>query len=550
MDDNNENKSFKKTKRRKIIKNILLVLSAIIITATIYIKRNYNLTGFEQILLTLQTGTTGTGVAVIEDIIIKNIFVLPLILILVFLPEIIYKQINKRKHSKKLENSEDKGRNLEIIKINKLEKIYLIISIIIFIISSAFLFSAFKFNKAFFNLLFKQTTKIYDKKYVDPRQIDIKMPEKKKNLIYIIVESLETTTFTKENGGQFKKSVTPELEKIALENINFSHTDKLGGFKMAPGATLTTGAMATLNTGISPIVNFDKFLGSPYQKSYMPGAYSIGQLLEKNGYNNQIIFGSDADFGKRRLFFETHGVKNILDYKEAKKLGYIPKDYFDNWWGFEDEKLFKIAKSEIDKSAKAKKPFFTTLLTVNTHFPEGRLPKGYKREYDKKYLDVYRHCSLMIDDFLDWLKTKDYYKDTVVVITGDHLTMNVGFFEDGSRYVYNAIINSDKKYNKERTKNRKFVTSDITPTILSAMNIKIQDDRYGMGTDLFSDKKTYTEEMGFEKYTEELQKLSGYYTKNILEEFNAENADLDERINNNFDYQYINEKHDAMEKRK
>lgn len=522
----------KKKNTLRIIKNIMLFLAGIIITGIIYIKRNYNLSTFEQIMLSLQLGTGGTGKAVIKDIFVKNILVLPSILLLLFLPEIIF-------------NKKNRFNELEYKRYNVTS---FIISICIFILSIIFLFSAMKFDKNFWNLLLKQTTNIYDKKYVMPQKIKIENKnEKKKNLIFIVSESLEASTVSKKNGGQFEKSVTPELEKLAMENINFSYTDKIGGFKMSPGATLTTGALATLNSGVGPIVNFDKFLEKPDDK-YMPGAYSIGQVLKKEGYSNSFILGSDANFGKRRQFYESHGVKEIIDLYKAREMGYIPPNYHDGWWGYEDAKLFEIAKKEISKKAKDEKPFFTTLLTVDTHFPEGQLPSGYKLEFDRPYLDVYRNQSKMIGEFIDWLKKQEFYEDTVIVITGDHLTMRKSFFEEGPRYVYNVIINSNIDSDKSRIKNRKFVTEDMTPTILSALGYNIKGDRFGMGTNLFSDKKTITEEIGYEKLTVELQKLSKFYNKNIAKEFDKENIDIEERLNRNYNYNYINNNHDEMKK--
>lgn len=554
-------KKYSKIRKLIIIEKIICILAVIFFTASIYIKNNYNLTSFDQVLLTLQTGTTGTGYAVIKDIILQNIIILPLVFLGLYFPIKYLRKYIYRKNNEKVKNIineyKEDGETKEVKEakkdaLNNVVKFEIGVSFIYFILlilSIVFLFSSLKLNKDFFNLLLRQTTKIYDNKYVDPKKVKMEFKDgKKKNLIYIVAESLESSTFSRENGGKFDESVTPELEKYAKENISFSHTDKLGGFKMAPGATLTTGALVSLNAGVSPIVNFDHFLELENEDKYMPGAYSIGQFLEKEGYDNQFILGSDANYGKRKLFYNTHGVGEIVDYHEAKKRGYIEEDYFDNWWGYEDEILFKIAKNEITKKAESGKPFFTTLLTVDTHFPDGQLPKDYERKYDKQYLDAYNNASKMIDDFISWLKEQDFYKDTVVVITGDHLTMQTGFFGDGERYVYNAIINSDKVFDKSKLKNRKFVTTDMTPTTLSALGVEIEGDRFGMGTDLFSDKKTYTEELGYDKYIRELQKLSGYYNKYISNDSNLENLDIDKRINNDFDYDFLIENHDHHKK--
>ena len=65
-------------------------------------------------------------------------------------------------------------------------------------------------------------------------------------------------------------------------------------------------------------------------------------------------------------------------------------------------------------------------------------------------------------------------------------------------------------------KNRKFTTMDIYPTVLAGIGAKIDGDRLGMGTNLFSDVPTIAEEYGYEEMFTELNKKSGFYDTNIL----------------------------------
>ena len=41
---------------------------------------------------------------------------------------------------------------------------------------------------------------------------------------------------------------------------------------------------------------------------------AMKEILEYNGYNNYFMIGSDAEFGGRKSFFETHGNYTIYDY--------------------------------------------------------------------------------------------------------------------------------------------------------------------------------------------------------------------------------------------
>lgn len=50
----------------------------------------------------------------------------------------------------------------------------------------------------------------------------------------------------------------------------------------------------------------------------------------------------------------------------------------------------------------------------------------------------------------------------------------------------------------------------------SAMGVKIQGDRLGLGVDLFSGKKTVAEEIGLDRLDGELRKQSRYFREKIM----------------------------------
>lgn len=98
--------------------------------------------------------------------------------------------------------------------------------------------------------------------------------------------------------------------------------------------------------------------------------------------------------------------------------------------------------------------------------------------------------------------------------------MDNGYFqrmvdEDYQRLLYNCFINTPAKAAK--TTNRQYAAVDLFPTTLAAIGCTIQGDRLGLGTNLFSGKKTITERWGFEHFNEELAKASTYYEENFWE---------------------------------
>ncbi|MBR1439582.1 MAG: phosphoglycerol transferase, partial [Lachnospiraceae bacterium] len=211
----------------------------------------------------------------------------------------------------------------------------------------------------------KNSDDFFEQEYVDAGQQDLKFPEKKRNLIYIFLESAEITYADTENGGAFAQNCLPNLTKLAEENEDFSGADpKLNGGYVLSGTDWTTGAMFAQSSGM-PLklpIRTDFENGS----SLFPGLTTLGDILQKEGYNRRLLLGSDIKFGGREGYYRGHGNYEIHDYVYALENGLIPEDYYV-WWGYEDEILFNLAKYEL---LTMQEPFCYTMLTVDTHFDD------------------------------------------------------------------------------------------------------------------------------------------------------------------------------------
>ncbi len=353
--------------------------------------------------------------------------------------------------------------------------------------------------------------------YVSPNDVSLSFPEEKRNLIYIVLESMENTFSDTAAGGAIKENYMPELTALAEENVSFSSNEGIGGALSFYGTTWTAAALAAHTSGVTVKVSlFQEKFGE--ENSFLPGLVTIGDILEKEGYNQTVLFGSDARFACRDYYFTDHGNYNIVDTVSLKSEGRLPYDY-NEWWGFEDEKLFAFAKEEILKLAAQDKPFNFTMLTADTHFPDGYLCRLCDDEYEEQYANVIRCSSRQLSAFVDWIKEQDFYENTTIVLAADHLTMDSEFLADCdknyTRTLYNCFINS--AIEPSNTKNREFGVFDMFPTTLSAMGVKIEGDRLGLGTDLFSEEKTLTEKFGYNKFNYEMLKKSEYYDQNFFE---------------------------------
>ena len=368
-----------------------------------------------------------------------------------------------------------------------------------------------------------EDTTLYDDYYVDGRDIQLTFPEKKRNLVYIYLESMEMTYANRESGGAMMENYIPELADIALENECFGDGEQLNGAYTLPGATFTMGALVAQTSGVTineNIVSNDTLNAKwESENNYLPGIWAIGDILNEQGYNQEFMIGSDGKFAGRSSYFSGHGNYDIFDYYTAIDKNYIDKDYYE-WWGFEDKKLFKYAKNEIQKLSKEDAPFNFTMLTVDTHFTGGYVCDLCEQEYNDQYSNVIACSSAQVAEFLDWLSEQDFYKDTTVVISGDHLTMDSDYIsKQGAdlfdRRTYVAIVNGNA-VNTQSNIQRKYTTVDLFPTTLVAMGVKIEGNRLGLGVNLYSGEKTLYERYGKDYLEVELLKDSKLYRQKLL----------------------------------
>ena len=499
-------KKFLKNLKNKYIPIFLIIVSIIIILVSYYIAEQINCSSFEQLLYTINTVEGASMQPVYEGAVFVSVRLIGVVAAVLLIRFLI-----KRKYTFKL-NDVYLTINNRSIKIFPFSRLF--VSIVVLILSLLYVFYAFKFNE-YIDMQFNKA-EIFEKEYVNPKDVKITFPEKKRNLIYIYVESLENSALSTTHGGVEKTSYIPNLEKLALENTNFSNSQTLGGGYATYGSTWTIAGMISQSAGIPLKVSASK-ANSYTSNNYMTGAYSLGDVLRDNGYRNYFILGEESSFAGADAYYSQHGSYEIYDINWAKKEKLIPQDYYE-WWGFEDSKLFEFSKKKLLEISESDEPFNFVMETMDTHFMDGYVDKSCKTKFKENYANAYYCSDQLISEFVKWVQEQDFYENTTIVISGDHLTMRKGFFVSTDttyeRTVYNVFINPAKE--AQYNKNRKFNTIDMYPTTLASLGAEIEGDRLGLGTNLFSDKKTLIERTSLDYVESELAKTSDFYNDKIL----------------------------------
>ena len=355
-----------------------------------------------------------------------------------------------------------------------------------------------------------QTT-LYEDFYTAPDSAAVKAPEKKPNVIWLVLESMEMTYASREAGGIQEKNYMPKLTELAEENISFSDTDRLGGLFSTNNTNWTMAALFAGTSGLPFAFPVDQNSMNKYT-SFAPEITTMGDILQRDGYRQVFLCGSDGEYGGRALYFRQHGGYEIHDLFAARDKGEIPSDYYV-WWGFEDRILFRIAKEELMRLAETGEPFNLTMLTVDAHHLGGFTCEECGTEYEDRTANVIACTDRQVSAFVDWCREQPFWENTVLIITGDHPRMDtslVGELIFQERRIYNCFLNA-RKTPAGQTTFRTAVMMDLFPTMLSAMGYEIGGDRLGLGTDLFSATPTLAEEMGYEQLNDEVQKYSQYF---------------------------------------
>ena len=483
---------------------LLIALAVFLLTVTLFLHNVYSNMEFEAILFTI---TFAAGGLALEDLIAGFLLVAFFCIVLGYLGYHLLKCFNNDKLT-----VTDTGRDGKYtLKLDRKKRaVHIVLSLVLFL-TCTFLFSS-QTNFAHYIKVKSDTSGIYEKYYVEPTENVVSFPGKKRNLIYIFLESMENTYASRESGGSQEKDYISGLSKLICEkdSVNFSNTDRLGGASVfVPAISHTMGSTVAQTTGITTDTKIFPLWG----KAGFPPVKKLEDILHDNGYNQVYIEGSKGAFSMYDTYVGRYDDSLVYDRENLAKLGYSDESADYIWkWGIEDRKLIDITKELITEVSKKDKPFFVTMYTMDTHtFECGHRCQDCDEGIYNDYLAAVDCSSNAVAELVEWIKQQPFYADTTIILVGDHLgnqkTSKVDIDEDYIRTTYNCFINPAKT--PVNTKNRIFSSLDMFPTTLSAIGADIEGDRLGLGTDLFSSTPTLCEELGDDLYKEELEKSSG-----------------------------------------
>ena len=359
----------------------------------------------------------------------------------------------------------------------------------------------------------REKTAVYEEHFVLPSLARVKAPEKGKNLIFVWLESMETTYADNDNGGVQQTNLIPRLTSAAKNNLCFAGEENpLSGLESIDYSRWTFGALFSALSGTPCAYHIQR--NTDWKNGIAPNAVFLTDILNEHGYRTEYVCGSDASFAGTAAALTQHGVQTIYDLNTAYERGNVPQGYFEGW-GIEDSKLYEIVKKELTALSSADEPFMLMFSTIDTHYPTGYLCENCPDTYENPTANIVSCADSQAADFIAWCGEQPFFEDTVIVLLGDHPRMDAELVEGvpyGERKMYNCFMGVPAAPGAED--NRVYTMLDIAPTLLTAMGFDC-GGRFAFGTDLASGEKTLPEELGYEYFRKELLKSSDYFVEHF-----------------------------------
>jgi phosphoglycerol transferase len=279
-----------------------------------------------------------------------------------------------------------------------------------------------------------------------------------KNLILIYMESMEDT-YKREN--LFGINLLADLDNI--KGVSFA------SYKQSHATGWTIAGIFATQCGKYIEVNFSTMEG-----------ICLSDVLAKQGYYNVFMGGTSLEFTKKGEFFHNHQYHELYGREEWQKNGV--KDIYE--WGAYDEDVFRGAKKWLKELHDKRDLFNLTILTGDTHAPDGYLSKYCKQKGASSLYDIVKCSAEQVADFIEFVKQNGYLDDTNIVVIGDHLfpiDTKVANIKKSKRYIFNRFISKEEPI-KER---EEIVHFDLFPTILDYIGLKVEGGRLGIGRSAF-----------------------------------------------------------------
>ena len=232
---------------------------------------------------------------------------------------------------------------------------------------------------------------------------------KKKNIIKIHLESFQTFLINKKVNG---KEVTPFLNKLSTGNDDFRYYPN---FFHQTGQGKTSDSEFTMDNSLYGLPQ-----GSAYSLKGDNTYQSLPAILDqKEGYTSDVMHGDYKTFWNRDQIYKHFGIDKFYDatYYDMSDENVVNL-------GLKDKPFFKASA---EYQSKMKTPFYSHLITLTNHYPftlnseDASIDKPNTGDSTVDgYIQTAHYLDQALEQYINDLKAKGLYDDSVIMIYGDH----------------------------------------------------------------------------------------------------------------------------------
>lgn len=322
-----------------------------------------------------------------------------------------------------------------------------------------------------FNEYFEHKTITNDNKYSNIL--------KGKNIVFVHMESMQSFLMDLSFNGE---SVTPNLNQLASEGMHFTN------FYPQVSTGTSSDTEFTLLTGLMPASSGTVFV-SYYDRNY----FTIPKYLNNLGYNTFSMHGNLSSMWNRNKAHPSLGYKDMY-FNEVFE--YTDDDVIN--LGINDKLFFKEAMPILESIEENNENYMGTIITLSNHSPFKLASEysnldlttyytdpltGEEKSYDYlsntavgQYIKSANYADSALGEFLEYIKSSDYFNNTVFVFYGDH---DAKLSRNEINYLYNLNPETGDVYteNDENYVNYDYYAHELnkkTPLIIWTKNQQLK----------------------------------------------------------------------------
>lgn len=300
-----------------------------------------------------------------------------------------------------------------------------------------------------------------------------------KNVVMIYLEGLEKM-YTDES---LYPGLTPFLNSLEGRALQFED------MRQTRGTTFTVAGILSSQCGTPLLFPSGPGGNDILKNGFLQEGNCLGDILATAGYRQVFMGGASTRFAGKGLFLSAHGYEEVYGLEELRPLMSDPA-YLNNW-GLFDDTLLELAAAKFDElAADRDRPFNFTVLTVDTHPPDGTVSRSCT-PYPAIDNNIFHaiHCTdQLVARFIDHLQQSPAWDDTVVLLMSDHLHMrNTGMDYYPVEYERRLLVNIlNAGAGGDITTPGTHM--DVAPTLLNLMGVR-HSQQFLAGSDMLAPDK-------------------------------------------------------------